>query len=99
MATRGDAFLKQVRVRPILREERGRWQALMREHHYLGFNGAVGERVELAGAITSTDLIKKLLPFRPLHLGLQKPAIVDFELFFDLLGQRFADGALSTLDL
>jgi len=35
--------LKKVVVRPILPGERQRWEALMRQHHYLGFAGMVGE--------------------------------------------------------
>ena len=30
-------------VRPVRREEQGRWRALMRQHHYLGFERIVGE--------------------------------------------------------
>jgi hypothetical protein len=32
-------------VRPVLREEHARWRELMRAHHYLGFEGLVGEQV------------------------------------------------------
>lgn len=35
--------LKSVRVRPITKSEQARWEQLMREHHYLGWNGPVGE--------------------------------------------------------
>lgn len=38
-------LLQQVEVRPILPEEYPRWRALMREHHYLSFERAAGERV------------------------------------------------------
>lgn len=44
-------FLRRIQVRPIMREERERWQELMREHHYLGFAGAVGERVEYVATV------------------------------------------------
>jgi hypothetical protein len=44
-------FLRRIKVRPILREERSRWQELMREHHYLGFAGAVGERIEYIATV------------------------------------------------
>jgi hypothetical protein len=37
--------LRTVEVRPIRREERPRWVRLMREHHYLGFEGMVGEQI------------------------------------------------------
>lgn len=37
------SLLKQIIVRPILPGERQRWEALMRQHHYLGFAGMVGE--------------------------------------------------------
>src|SRR6202451_2512968 len=30
-------------VRPIRQEERGAWRALMRQHHYLGFEHPIGE--------------------------------------------------------
>ncbi|HIJ76996.1 MAG TPA: hypothetical protein HPP81_09825 [Deltaproteobacteria bacterium] len=30
-------------VRAITREPRSRWDRLMRQHHYLGFNSMVGE--------------------------------------------------------
>ena len=35
--------LRQVVVRPILSRERELWEDLMRRHHYLGFDGLVGE--------------------------------------------------------
>lgn len=44
-------ILRQVVVRPIYREERARWQALMREHHYLGFGGLIGERIEYVATV------------------------------------------------
>ena len=34
--------LRQITVRTILHEEEGRWNALMRTHHYLGFRSLVG---------------------------------------------------------
>ena len=37
--------LRDIQVRPIQLEERRRWRALMREHHYLGYEGLVGEQV------------------------------------------------------
>lgn len=36
-------FLRDVRVRPIRRGERSRWESLMSRHHYLGFRALVGE--------------------------------------------------------
>ena len=39
------AALRGIQVRPIRLEERPRWRALMREHHYLGYAGLVGEQV------------------------------------------------------
>ena len=45
-------ILRDVVVRPIRREERDRWQELMREHHYLGFCGLVGERVEYVATVS-----------------------------------------------
>lgn len=38
-----EGILRCVEVRPILRAERSQWDALMREHHYLGFHSMVGE--------------------------------------------------------
>ena len=35
--------LKKVRVRPMLKTEQERWDGLMRAHHYLGWDGPVGE--------------------------------------------------------
>ena len=35
-------ILSEVVVRPIGHEERVRWDALMRQHHYLGFNRTAG---------------------------------------------------------
>ena len=32
-------------IRPILKEEEIRWISLLKEHHYLGFNGVLGERI------------------------------------------------------
>jgi len=40
--TMGSVVLSEVVVRPIQRHERERWDALMRQHHYLGFNRTVG---------------------------------------------------------
>ena len=37
------SILANLEVRPIIREERQRWDALMRAHHYLGFTALVGE--------------------------------------------------------
>ena len=37
------AVLSEVIVRPIQSDERARWDALMRRHHYLGFKRIVGE--------------------------------------------------------
>lgn len=37
------AVLRQVVVRLAHREERGRWDAVMDEHHYLGMRGMVVE--------------------------------------------------------
>ena len=45
-------ILSNVVVRPIRGEERDRWQELMREHHYLGFAGLVGERVEYVATVS-----------------------------------------------
>lgn len=45
-------ILREVIVRPIRREERAQWQALMREHHYLGFAGLVGERIEYVATVS-----------------------------------------------
>ena len=44
-------ILKEVVVRPILREERSLWQEQMREHHYLGFQSLVGERIEYVASV------------------------------------------------
>jgi len=38
-------LLSSVVVRPITKEEELRWVSLLKEHHYLGFNGVIGERV------------------------------------------------------
>jgi hypothetical protein len=38
-------LLQSVEVRPIRRDEKDRWKRLMREHHYLGFEGLFGEQV------------------------------------------------------
>ena len=38
--------LKSITVRPIRPGERERWNALMREHHYLGFHSLVGESMK-----------------------------------------------------
>ena len=38
--------LRQITVRPILHEEEGQWNALMRKHHYLGFRRLVGESLK-----------------------------------------------------
>ena len=35
-------LLRGLHVRPILAEERGRWDALMRLHHYLGLRSLFG---------------------------------------------------------
>lgn len=35
----------RVNVRPITKAEEVRWVALLKEHHYLGFNGVIGERI------------------------------------------------------
>lgn len=35
-------LLKEVEVRPVTSGERERWDALMRQHHYLGFNRTAG---------------------------------------------------------
>ena len=43
--------LRTVDVRPIRREEQPRWRALMREHHYLGFEGMVGEQIAYVATI------------------------------------------------
>jgi len=37
--------LPHLLVRPIWREERSRWDATMRQHHYLGFHSLVGESI------------------------------------------------------
>lgn len=34
-----------VTVRPIAKAEEARWIGLLKEHHYLGFNGVIGERI------------------------------------------------------
>ena len=34
-----------INVRPITKEEECLWVALVKEHHYLGFNGVIGERI------------------------------------------------------
>lgn len=39
-----DQFSK-INIRPIEKEEEVRWVELMKEHHYLGFNGNIGERI------------------------------------------------------
>jgi hypothetical protein len=39
----GSYELRSVQVRLLRREERESWERLMREHHYLGFRGMVGE--------------------------------------------------------
>lgn len=45
--------LQNLSVRPIRFEERSRWCALMREHHYLGFEGIVGESLCYVATISS----------------------------------------------
>ena len=37
--------ISSVNVRPITKEEERQWVVLLREHHYLGFNGVIGERI------------------------------------------------------
>lgn len=32
-------------MRPITKDEEARWVGLIKEHHYLGFNGVIGERI------------------------------------------------------
>jgi len=39
------SILANLEVRPIIREERQQWDALMRAHHYLGFTALVGESI------------------------------------------------------
>lgn len=41
-------------VRPIRFEERSQWCALMREHHYLGFDGIVGESLCYVATLSSS---------------------------------------------
>lgn len=43
MESREREIVRTVVVRLAQREERGRWDELMREHHYLGMRGLVGE--------------------------------------------------------
>lgn len=45
--------LKGLEVRPIRFEERSRWAALMRSHHYLGFDGIVGESLYYVATLSS----------------------------------------------
>jgi hypothetical protein len=45
------SVLNQVVVRPILRVEHERWKELMKAHHYLGFQGLVGERVQYVATV------------------------------------------------
>ena len=44
-------MLDQVVVRPALRVEHKRWEELMRAHHYLGFQGLVGERIQYVATV------------------------------------------------
>lgn len=48
-----DFPVKDLSVRPIRFEERSRWGALMREHHYLGFEGIVGESLCYVATLSS----------------------------------------------
>lgn len=43
--------LLPVIVRPLLKSEEGRWVSLLTEHHYLGFNGVIGERINYVAEI------------------------------------------------
>lgn len=47
----GLMLLSEVVVRPIMSSERGLWEELMRRHHYLGFDGAVGESLRYVGEV------------------------------------------------
>lgn len=40
-----DVDLQQLEVRPILAEEKERWNELMSKHHYLGCKGLIGESI------------------------------------------------------
>jgi hypothetical protein len=45
LETISDLNLGHLLVRPITLDERARWRALMRQHHYLGFQSVVGESI------------------------------------------------------
>ena len=45
------SLINRVIVRPILSTERLRWEELMRLHHYLGFDGMVGESLRYVAEI------------------------------------------------
>ena len=38
-------YLPLIQIRPIEKTEEERWVSLLREHHYLGFNGVLGARI------------------------------------------------------
>jgi hypothetical protein len=44
-------ILQQIEVRPIRRDEISQWQELMQQHHYLGFAGLVGERIQYVATL------------------------------------------------
>jgi hypothetical protein len=44
-------LLRGVQVRPILPEERGRWDALMRSHHYLGLRSLFGNSLRYVAVL------------------------------------------------
>lgn len=46
------SIFQKIEVRPARREELQRWRELMDKHHYLGFPGLVGERVEYVATLS-----------------------------------------------
>jgi len=71
--------LKQVIVRLILPCERERWAALMRQHHYLGFVGMVGQSLRYVAECGDQWLVL---------LGWQSAALKSLVLKLDLMKFR-----------
>jgi hypothetical protein len=60
-------FLR-INIRPILKEEEQRWVELMKEHHYLGFNGNLGERINYVAKLNGKWLALLSWSSAALHL-------------------------------
>ncbi len=46
-----DILFSKVNVRPILKKEEEKWVRLMKQHHYLGFSGNLGEQINYVAEI------------------------------------------------